>query len=520
MAFDRKYDPQAARQGRAMRSRPIGRWTATTTFAAAIAMVGAGIACAGPALAASAPVLGYEATDLGSLGQVTTLIDARAQWTAGNTGKGIDVAVIDTGVARVPGLTGTNVVNGPDLSFDSQSTATRYVDAFGHGTHMASIIAGRDGDGTGASAGAANTFSGVAPGARVISLKVGATDGTADVTQVIAAVNWVTQHAHDPGLNIRVLNLSYGTGSTQDYRSDPLSFAAETAWRKGILVVVAGGNDGSSRPFLANPALNPNLLSVGAEDPMGTAATADDTIPTFSQRGNDQRHVDLVAPGAHLLGLRVPGGAVDVAYPTSKVGTRFTRGSGTSQASAVVSGAAALLLAAKPSLTPDQAKWLLIKTAIKLPKTTTLTAGAGLIDVTAAVKAAATAPTTATLTATSQYGSGTGSIEATRGSGHIVLDSVELVGEKDIFGRNWNAAGWATATKAGTSWSGGSYTGSEWTGTTWAASSTDWAGRSWIGSSWTGRSWISEDWAGRSWIDSTWTGKVWMGGPWASGSWS
>jgi serine protease AprX len=497
----------------------VSRWRPVVAASVAVAALGCGLLAASPASASVDPSLGYDPADTGSLGQVTALIGARTEWAAGDTGQGIDVAVIDTGVAKVKGLTGGNVVNGPDLSFDSQATATRNIDLFGHGTHMASIIAGRDGDGSASSAIAPGTFSGVAPGARVISLKVGASDGTADVTQVIAAVNWVTQHAHDPGLNIRVLNLSYGTGSTQDYRSDPLAYAAELAWRKGILVVVAGGNDGSSRPFLANPALNPNLLAVGAEDPNATAVSTDDSVPAFSQRGNDQRHVDLVAPGAHILGLRVPGGDVDTLYPTSKVGTRFTRGSGTSQASAVVSGAAALLLAAKPTLTPDQAKWLLMKTAVPLAKTTALTAGAGLINVAAAVKAATTVPTTASLTATSQYGSGTGSIEATRGSGHVVLDGVELVGEKDIFGRAWNASAWAAASKAGTSWSGGTYSGSVWTGSTWTATG-DWEGRSWVGSSWTGRSWVSEDWSGRSWVDSTWTSKTWMGGPWASASWS
>jgi serine protease AprX len=505
------------------RSRRSSASRSTTVLAGAVGLGLAGligVAGATTAAAATDPALGYDPADTGALSTISTLIGARAQWSAGNTGKGIDVAVIDTGVAAVKGLTGGNVVNGPDLSFDSQVANTRYLDGFGHGTHIAGIIAGRDGDGSGTSAAAAGSFNGIAPGARVISLKVGASDGTADVTQVIAAVNWVTQHAHDTGLNIRVLNLSYGTGSTQDYRSDPLSFAVETAWRKGILVVVAAGNDGSSRPFLANPALNPNILTVGAEDPMGTAATSDDTIPTFSQRGNAQRHVDVVAPGAHVLGLRAPGGAVDVTYPTSRVGTRFTRGSGTSQSAAVVSGAAALLLAAKPALTPDQAKWLLMSSATVLPTSTTLSAGSGLINVTAAVKAAAgTVPTTATLTATSQFGSGTGSIEATRGSGHIVQDGVQLVGEKDIFGKVWNASGWAAATKAGTSWSAGSYAGNDWTGTTWA-SSTAWAGRTWVGSSWTGRTWVSEDWSGRTWVDSTWTGKTWMGGPWASSAWS
>ena len=284
-------------------------------------------------------------------------------------------------------------------------------------------------------------------------------------------------------------------------------------------MVVAGGNDGTSRPFLANPALNPNVLAVGAEDPMGTAATGDDTVPAFSQRGNDQRHVDVVAPGAHILGLRAPGGTVDTAYPTSRVGTRFTRGSGTSQASAVVSGAAALLLSAKPNLSPDQAKWLLMKTAQPLAKAVTRTDGAGLINVSAAISAASTVPATATLTATTQYATGTGSIEATRGTGHLVLDGVELVGEKDIFGHAWNASTWANATKSATSWSGGTYSGNAWTGTAFSTAG-DWSGRTWIGSSWTGRTWISEDWSGRTWIDSSWTDKTWLGGPWAAGSWA
>jgi serine protease AprX len=483
---------------------PFTRFS-TTAFTAAALGLAALLTTAGGAAAAVDPTLGYDPADTGSLARIAAVTGAQAQATAGNTGKGVDVAVIDTGVTPTTGLAlgaGGNVVNGPDLSLDSQNPKTpRYTDGMGHGTHIASIVTG------------------VATGSRVISLKVGAKDGTADVTQVIAAVNWVTQHAHDSGLNIRVLNLSYGTGSTQDYRSDPLAFAVETAWRKGILVVVAGGNDGSSRAFLANPALNPNILAVGAEDPMGTAATADDVVPAFSQRGNAQRHVDLVAPGAHVIGLRVPGGAVDAAYPASRVGTRFTRGSGTSQAAAVVSGGAAVLFAAKPALSPDQAKWLLTKTAIALPKTTTLTAGRGLLNVDAAVKAAGTVPATATITATAQYGAGTGSIEATRGSGHVVLDNVQLAGEKDLFGKAWNPSAWAAATRAGTSWSGGSYIGSDWTGAAFTSTG-DWAGRTWVGNSWTGRTWVSENWAGRTWVDSSWTGSTWMGGPWAGASWS
>ena len=151
----------------------------------------------------------------------------------------------------------------------------------------------------------------MAPDARIVSLKVGAADGAVDVSQVIAAIDWVVQHAHDPGFNIRVINLSYGTNSLQDPSIDPLAYAAEQAWKHGIVVVAAGGNYGfqsqRNAPALADPAYDSSLLAVGSVDTMGTLATSDDQVPSFSpwpKRGAT-RGVDLVAPGAHLQGLRV-----------------------------------------------------------------------------------------------------------------------------------------------------------------------------------------------------------------------
>ena len=186
---------------------------------------------------------------------------------AGYTGAGVDVAVIDTGVAPVPGLdTPGKVVTGPDLSFDAPGAATPGLDAFGHGTFMAGLIAGRDAGATASAAGCTTCLNssgysdttkyvGIAPDARIVNVKVGAADGAADVTQVIAAIDWVTQHAHDPGMNIRVINLSYGTDSTQAYTIDPLAQAAEQAWKHGIVVVAAAGNDGkTSTRTLADPA--------------------------------------------------------------------------------------------------------------------------------------------------------------------------------------------------------------------------------------------------------------------------
>src|SRR4029079_11488436 len=132
----------------------------------------------------------------------------------------IDVAIIDSGVAPVMGLDGRNkVVYGPDLSLESQAPALTNLDTLGHGTLMAGLIAGNDGT--------AGGYRGLAPDARLLSLKVATADGGADVTQVIAAINWVVQHKSDNGLNIRVLNLSYGTNSLQSSSVDPLSYAVE-----------------------------------------------------------------------------------------------------------------------------------------------------------------------------------------------------------------------------------------------------------------------------------------------------
>src|SRR4051812_32230763 len=273
-------------------------------------------------------------TDPYSMANTALETGAQAWWSAGYTGKGVDVALIDSGVAPVSGLdTPGKVVNGPDLSLDSQSATLRYLDAYGHGTFVAGLIAGKD-----------SSYRGMAPDARLVSLKVGAADGAVDVTQVIAAIDWVVQHAHDPGLNIRVINLSYGTNSLQDPAIDPLAYAAEQAWKHGILVVAAGGNYGfqsqRNAPALADPAYDSSLLAVGSIDTMGTLAPFDDQVPSFSpwpKRGAT-RGVDLDAPGAHLQGLRVPNSFIDVNHPEGYLDDDYFRGSGTSESAALVSG--------------------------------------------------------------------------------------------------------------------------------------------------------------------------------------
>ena len=445
-----------------------------------------------------------------SLFHLADTVQAKQVWGQGFSGVGVDVAVIDSGVVPVDGLTAPGkVVNGPDLSFESGEDGVRHLDTYGHGTHMAGIIAGRD-DAVPAPVTSAphDRFVGIAPDARIVSLKVADSAGATDVSQVIAAIDWVVQHGRSNGLNIRVLNLSFGTDGVQDPSLDPLAHAVEQAWHHGVVVVAAAGNEGYGDARMNNPAYDPYVIAVGGTDGRGTVSPDDDVVAGWSSRGDATRRPDLVAPGQSVVSLRDPGSRLDVDHPGGRVAERFFRGSGTSQATAVVSGAAALLLQQRPGLTPDQVKHLLTGTARHLPKADPLAQGAGMLDVKAAAAAA-----TPTATQTWPRSLGTGSLELARGTSHVTVNGTPVVGEQSVFLTTWDAFGWVTSLAGGTAWSGGSWSGNSWAGNSWA-------GGEWLGNSWAGNSWAGNSWAGNSWTGSSWTGNSWAGNSWAGDSWS
>jgi serine protease AprX len=457
-----------------------------------------------------------------SLDSAEDAIRAPSMWGAGYTGKGIDVALIDTGVAPVAGLNSPGkVVNGPDLSFDSQAPNLRYLDGYGHGTHMAGIIAGRDAAGTpGTYASNDHDFLGVAPDARVVSIKVGDSAGRTDVSQVIAAIDWVVQHAHDSGMNIRILNLSFGTDSIQPYGRDPLAFAAEVAWRSGIAVVAAAGNASWSGWGLSDPAYDPYLIAVGAADHHGSMLYSDWTVCHFSQFGDGLRNPDILAPGAHIQSLRVPGSFIDQTNPPGVIDDRYLRGSGSSQAAAMVSGSLALMFQEFPQMTPDQAKALLVGQANSVRSR----AGFGLRQGQLAVRLEGM-PGAQAPVATQSFtpSSGLGRIEFARGWVHLVKDGVPLRGERDIFGNRFDAAKMAALEAASGSWSGGTWNGSVWSGDSWSGdswSAVTWENATWSGDSWSGDSWSSDSWSGNSWDGDSWSGDSWSGDSWSGDSWS
>ncbi|HEX8768549.1 MAG TPA: S8 family serine peptidase [Jatrophihabitans sp.] len=486
--------------------------------------------------------------DPGSLYTVEKAIGARSVWQQRDsanrqiTGQGVTVALLDSGTAPVSGLDGAGKLSfGPDLSIESNGVLTDQ-DTYGHGTHLAGIIAGRDDavltDKTVAGLDPSVQL-GVAPDAALLSIKLATTDGSTDVSQVIAALNWITEHQTNyDGSRVRVVNLSFGTGSVQPYQLDPLAAAAENAWHHGLVVVVSGGNEGLSAGRLTDPAVDPYVIAVGASDSKDTVAGWKvPSVAPFSSGGTAQRHVDLLAPGASIVSLRAPGSFIDVNHPEGLVAGdttgRLFRGSGTSQAAAVVSGAAALLLQAYPNLTPDQVKDALVSTASRV-SASPLYAGAGQLDVAAALSAVRTASRVqastllGSLASTQSFpvSTGQGSLDAARGGDSLVdADGVPLTGEIDVQGNPWDAAAWWNASSTLSSWVGGNWMGSTWTGSGWATAGDDldsarWSSARWSSARWSSARWSSARWSSARWSDSEWSSARWSSARWSSARWS
>lgn len=402
-----------------------------------------------------------------------TAVNAYRQETQSTTSvsptRSVAVALIDTGIAPVGGLA-DNLVTVPDPLHEGQtaacanfSTESTCDDSYGHGTFLAGLIAG---DGT---------YPGMDPSAPLVSVKIAGRDGVADTGALLAAVQYVVSFKDQ--LGIGVLNLSLGTASDHDSRKDPLNRAVERAWQAGITVVVAAGNSGhlGDAGTISKPGDDPLVITVGAVDDRGTGTRSDDLVPAFTSQGpvvegtdGDTFRVDkpdVVAPGVGLVSLSSPGSFIEETAPPSTVGVAgYRRGSGTSQAAAVVSGAAALLLERR-AWTPDQVKAALVRGAYHLTAPTTQV-GAGIVSVAASID------------------------QAVSGVTQPIPRQDPLEGMTG----------------------GDAYANGTWDGQSWY-------GQSWYGQSWYGQSWYGQSWYGLSWYeDSTDYGAVLPGSAWY-GAW-
>jgi serine protease AprX len=270
------------------------------------------------------------------------------------TGKGIGIAVIDSGIASHPDL-GNRVI----VSQNFNPTVNGIDDAYGHGTAVAGIIGG---DGT-ASLG---QYIGIAPQANLINLRVNDGTGGAPTSAIMNAILWAVINRNT--FNIRVINLSLQASVQETYRTSPIDAAVEYAWLKGLVVVVAAGNTGPNSAFYA-PANDPYVITVGATDDQGTVATSDDVLASFSSYGLTQDGFpkpDFVAPGKRIITALAPDSHFALNYPSFMVGPQYIKLSGTSVAAPVVSGVAALYIESNPTVRPGQLKGVLLATAYGL----------------------------------------------------------------------------------------------------------------------------------------------------------
>jgi serine protease AprX len=284
-----------------------------------------------------------------------------------STGKGVGVAVLDTGIAG----------DRPDFRTSQSSTSSRVIasavidpnttsasDTYGHGTLVAGLIAGNGGyrDSGDAQWG---KYAGSAPDANLVSIKMGDDNGQASTLDAIYGLQFAVDHKD--AYNIRVINMSFRSTTAESYKSDPLDAAAEQAWFDGIVVVAAAGNRGSDPDAVSySPGNDPYVLTVGAVDDQGTRWAYDDVVPSWSSRGTTQdgfNKPDVLAPGAHLVSTLAPDSSFSQLCPTCVTDGSYFQASGTSLAAPVVAGVAADLVASHPEWTPDQVKGAILHTA-------------------------------------------------------------------------------------------------------------------------------------------------------------
>jgi serine protease AprX len=370
------------------------------------------------------------------------------------TGAGVTVALLDTGVDNTPALDRASgrLIDGVDVSTLSaggqSSEVGPFTDGYGHGTFMASLIAGGQVPGSGP------TAIGVAPAAHVVVVKVADADGNTSLLEVLAGLDWVATHAN----SIQVVNLSLAVDSptAPAYGADPLTAAVENVTAAGVLVVASAGNTAGQ---VGDPGIDPQVLTVGAADTSGWRPH----LASFSGSGliDGVTKPDLVAPGAHVLGVESPDTEIAQDNPSALDSDGLFVGSGTSEATAVTSGVAAAYLSDNPGSSPEQVKTALRTESQNMPG---WRSGAGLVTVPGALPRAP--QTLSDPTGEANFDADTWQANSWLGGAWV----------------NWLASNWSTG-----AWSPGSWTAGSWSAGSWSASS--WSAGSWSAGSWSGDEW-------------------------------
>ena len=298
-------------------------------------------------------------------------------------GAGVTVAIIDSGVKPHTDLPATRI----KAFVDFVNGRTTPYDDYGHGTHVAGIVAG-------SGAASSGKYMGAAPGASIVALKVLDANGGGSTSTVLAALEWVL--ANHAQYGIRVVNLSLGHPTYESAATDPMVQLVDQLSQRGIVVAVSAGNSGRNAlgqtvyGSITSPGNAQGAITVGAADTALTDRRSDDTIASFSSRGPTRiDHFvkpDVLAPGYRIASLLASGSTLANKYPNMQIGSDYFRLNGTSMAAPVAAGTAALLLQANPGLSANTVKAILQFTAQRVPALDVMTQGAGELNVAGAVR--------------------------------------------------------------------------------------------------------------------------------------
>ena len=447
---------------------------------------------------------GFEAKSLATFYDQS--IRADRAWDDGYTGKGVGVAVIDTGIqGDLPDFRTSR--SRPDSRVIASAVvnpgASTAADTLGHGTHVAGLIAG---DGTARPKGdpLAGMYVGAAPDANLISVKAADDEGNATVLDVIDGLQFVVDHKSEYG--IRVVNLSLKSSQAESYLTDPLDAAVEAAWNSGIVVVAAAGNAGTAPDAVSYaPANDPYAITVGGADDMGTKSISDDTLASWSSRGVTQDGFDkpdVLAPGAHLVSTIPAGSQYTQLCPQCVTDSQYFRLGGTSMAAAVVSGGVADLIQAHPTWTPDQVKTQLVNRTqpVYAPRTTTTLVNA--LGATVSVTNPSRTVDGAEIAVDKAIDERLPSKSVNAGlTPNSLIDPA--TGQIDYTRASWSRASWSDAIDSlRASWSRASWSRASWSRASWSAtpeSCADLERASWSRASWSRASWSRASWSRASW---------------------
>ncbi|HZT44977.1 MAG TPA: S8 family serine peptidase [Gaiellaceae bacterium] len=379
------------------------------------------------------------------------------------------IAVLDSGIdATRPDLAGRVVASATFATAAPNSPG----DGLGHGTFVAGLAAG-----------GAPGYAGAAPAARLVSVDVLNDAGMGYTSDIIAGIDWVLRHRDQYG--IRVVNLSLTGSDNSSFMYDPLDRAVERLWFGGVVVVAAVGNygTGSEATVAYSPGNDPFVISVGAADLAGTADASDDFAAPWSAYGftyDGFRKPEVGAPGRYLVAAVPPGATLPLQRPDRVVVPGYMQLSGTSFATAVVSGTVAHVLAAHPEYNPDQVKGALMASS-RATSSAPFALGVGEVDAAAAVSGVDPPNPNAAL---EQY-------LTTDTSGETVFD----------------ATAWSTAAQANANWSSSNWSSSNWSSSNW--SSSNWSSSNWSSSNWSSSNWSSSNWSSSNWSSSNWSSSNW-----------